>query len=250
MFGGHQSNKSINEYRYLKQYGKLWSVKRGRDGGAQWWPHPFTPITQNDKGVFPVCARDQNWQSWQDFSSYVLGRETESSLTTPAFIVSQFRKLAPRKKVNLLIGGNIASKGSFKGRIYDLYSMPEHWDKNKLERVEKVIDAGLEIKDRLSRALNKMFDKKTVGYDKNFVAGIKNTAMQHYISNAQQIVQQLLLDVDRKEARILRKEALAELKVEAKDVYQALMHKYQNDLPCLRRRKGEKILLAVNKVKT
>ncbi|OQK16124.1 hypothetical protein AU255_13545 [Methyloprofundus sedimenti] len=248
---GHQSNKSINEFRYLRYTGSYGSKKEGRDGGAQWWPHPFTPTTQNDKGVFPVCARDQNWQSWQDFSSYVLGRKTESSVTTPAFIVSQFRKLAPRKKVNLLIGGNIASKGSIKGRIYDLYSMPEHWDKDKLERIEKVIDTGLEIKDRLSRALNKIFAKKAVGYNTNFIVGIKNTAMQQYISNAQQIVQQLLLDIDRKEARILRKEALDQLQAEAKNIYQALMHKYQSDLPLFKALvKGEKILLEMSKLKT
>jgi CRISPR system Cascade subunit CasA len=125
--------------------------------------------------------------------------------------------------------------------------MPEHWDNDRLERVTKIIDAGLNVKDRLSQALNKIFG---AGYDKNFVSGIKNTAINQYISNAQNIIQQLLLDVDRKQARILRKEALEQLKTEAKTIYGALMRKYQNDLPLFKAlAKGERVLLAVDKVK-
>ena len=191
--------------------------------------------------------RDQNRQSWQNFSSYVLAQETDESLSTPAFIVCQYRKLATGGG-NLLIGGNIADQGSITGRVYDLYSMPERCDTDKLERATKVIDAGLNVKDRLSQALNKMFG---AGYDKNFVSGIKSTAMNQYISNAQNIVQQLLLDVDRKEARVLRKEALEQLKTEAKTIYHALMQKYQSDLPLFKAlAKGERVLMAVNKVKT
>ena len=163
--------------------------------------------------------RDQNRQSWQNFSSYVLAQETDESLSTPAFIVCQYRKLATGGG-NLLIGGNIADQGSITGRVYDLYSMPERCDTDKLERATKVIDAGLNVKDRLSQALNKMFG---AGYDKNFVSGIKSTAMNQYISNAQNIVQQLLLDLDLKEARVLRKEALEQLIKEAKTIYHALI---------------------------
>ncbi|NOQ13066.1 MAG: type I-E CRISPR-associated protein Cse1/CasA [Methyloprofundus sp.] len=243
---GHESSQSVQEFTRLKYKGSYGSTKKGRDGNANWWPHPFTPITTKEEGIFPVCARDQNWQSWQSFSSYVLAQETEKSLSTPAFVVHQYRKLATGGG-NLLIGGNIADQGSITGRIYDLYSMPEHWDNDKLERVTKVIDAGLYVKDRLSQAFNKMFG---AGYDKKFVSGIKITAMNQYISNAQNIVQQLLLDVDRKEARALRKEALEQLKIEAITIYRALMRKYQNDLPLFKAlSKGEKVLLAVNKVK-
>ncbi len=81
------------------------------------------------------------------------------------------------------------------------------------------------------------------GYDKNFVSGIKSTAMNQYISNAQNIVQQLLLDVD-------RKEALEQLKTEATTIYRILMRKYQSDLPFFKAlAKGERILVTVNKVK-
>ena len=237
---GYQAEKSIKDFLRLKYTGSYGSTKKGRDGSAGWWPHPYTPVTQKEEGTFPMCARDQHWHSWQNFSSYVLSQETKNGFSIPALIVSQ---KVVKGKVNLLIGGNIADQGSITGRVYDLYAMPEHWDSD-LDRVTQVIDAGLNVKDKLAQALNKMFG---AGYDKNFVAGIKNTAMQHYISNAQQIVQQLLLDVDRKEARILRKEALTKLKVEAKNIYQALMHKYQNDLPLFKALvKGEKKLLTLN----
>ncbi len=244
---GHHSEQSIKEFTRLKYTGCYGSTKKGRDGGAQWWPHPFTPTTKKEEGTFAVSARDQNWQSWQNFSSYIIAKETDKSLSSPAYIIEQYRKINAGGG-NLLIGGNIADQGSIIGRVYDLYSMPEHWDANKLERVENVIDAGLNVKDKLSQALNKMFG---AGYDKNFVAGIKGTAMNQYISNAQNIIQQLLLDVDRKEARVLRKAALEQLKTEAKIIYQDLMRKYQNDLPLFKAlAKGEKVLLAVNKVKT
>ncbi len=237
---GHKSSHSVKKFIRLKYTGSYGSTKKGRDGNAKWWPHPYTPTIKKEEGEFPVCARDQNWQSWQNFSSYVLSQETENSLSTPAFIVRQYRKLAAGGKVNLLIGGNIADQGSITGRIYDLYSMPEHWDEH-LERVTKVIDAGLSVKDSLSQALNKMIG---TGYDKKFVAGLKNTAINQYISNAQNIVQQLLLDVDRKEARELRKEALEQLKTEARAIYTELMRKYQSDIPLFKALvRGEKMLL-------
>jgi len=244
---GYESSQSIKEFTRLKYKGSYGSTKNGRDGQAKWWPHPFTPTTIKEEGTFPVCARDHHWQSWQNFLSYVAVKETDKSLSNPAFIIDQYRKLKTGGG-NLLIGGNIADQGSITGRVYDLYSMPEHWDTEKLERVEKVIDSGLQVKDKLSQALNKMFG---AGYDKNFVSGIKSTAMNQYISNAQKIIQQLLIDVDRTESRMLRKQALAELKTEAKTIYQALMRQYQNDLSLFKSlAKGERILMAVNKVKT
>jgi len=41
-----------------------------------------------------------------------------------------------------------------------------------------------------------------------------------YISNAQQIIQQILLDVGRKEASALRKQAIEQLKQESITIYQ------------------------------
>ncbi|MDC9729846.1 MAG: type I-E CRISPR-associated protein Cse1/CasA, partial [Methyloprofundus sp.] len=150
---GHKSSQSVKEFSRLKYKGSYGSIKKGRDANAKWWPHPFTPTTTKEEGTFAVCARDQNWQSWQNFASYIIGKETEKSLSTPAFIINQYRKLKTGGG-NLLIGGNIADQGSITGRIYDLYSMPEHWDTEKLARVEKVIDTGLQVKDKLSQALN------------------------------------------------------------------------------------------------
>lgn len=243
---GHQAEQSIKEFTRLKYQGSYGSTKKGRDGGAQWWTHPFTPTTKKEEGTFAVCARDQNWQSWQNFSSYIIAKETDKSLSSPAYIVDQYRKLKTGGG-NFLIGGNIADQASITGRIYDLYSMPESWGDENLRHVEMVINAGLTIKENLSQALNKIFG---AGYDKNFVSGIKNTAMNQYISNAQNIIQQLLLEVDRAEAKQLKKQALEQLKAEAKTIYQALMRKYQNDLPLFKAlAKGERVLLAVNKVK-
>jgi CRISPR system Cascade subunit CasA len=246
---GHGSNETVINFQRSSYDGDYGSTEKGREGKAQWWNHPYTPTILTEKGILPVCLRNQQWQSWQDFSSYVIGRDTNSGVIRPAYIIGQYAKI--RGSANILVGGNVTDskkQATITGRIYDLYSMPEHWDNDKLERVEKVIDAGLTIKDKLSQALNKIFG---AGYDKNFVAGIKSTAINQYISNAQNIIQQLLLDVDKKEARQLRKEALKQLKAEAKTIYQALMRKYQNDLPLFKAlAKGEKVLLAVNKVKT
>lgn len=242
---GHESSHSVREFLRLKYTGSYGSTKNGRDGGAQWWPHPYTPTIQKEDGVYPLCARDQHWQSWQEFSSCVVGKETEKSLTRPAFIVEQFHKMGG-SNVNLLVGGNIADQASITGRVYDLYSMPKNWD-TSLDRVTKVIDAGLDVKELLSKALNKMF---AAGYDKRFVSGIKDDAMYRYTSNAQQIVQQLLLDVNRKEAKELRKDALAQLKAEAKNVYGGIMRKYQYDLPLFKALvKGESVLMKASEVK-
>ncbi len=224
---GLHSKKSVTMFNREKYTGSYGSTKNGRDTGAGWWPHPYTPRTIKDDGTYAICARDQNWSSWQELGSYIVGKETDKAMVEPAFIIKQYQHMTNPKQTNLLIGGNIADQGSITGRIYDLYSMPSSLSK-QLSRVTQVVDAGLEQKERLSKALNKMFG---VGYDKNFVGGIKEHAMQRFTSNAQQIIQTTLLDVERKEATQLRKEAVEALKQEAERIYQNVQRKYQHDLP-------------------
>ena len=250
---GHSSIKTVINFQRSSYDGDYGSTEKGREGNAQWWNHPYTPTILTEKGIFPVCLRNQQWQSWQDFSAYIIGKETNSGSIRPAFIIRQYAKICGN--ANILVGGNVTDskkQATITGRIYDLYSMPEHWDNKKLKRVTNVIDSGLKVKEVLSKALNKIFAtnyaKSTSG--KIFISGIKNDAMNQYISNAQNIVQQLLLDVDRKEARILRKEALEQLKTEATTIYRTLMRKYQSDLPLFKAlAKGERILMSVNRVK-
>ncbi len=236
---GQQSDKTVTTFRRLKYGGSYGSTKSGRDAHAGWWLHPYTPRTLREDGTYPVCARDQHWQSWQELTSYVVGTETNKAAVKPAYIVNQFCEIGIAGHRNLLIGGNIADQGSVIGRIYDLYSMPASLAKN-LSKVTKVIEEGLAEKDKLSKALNKIFG---IGYDKNFVAGIKESAIQRYTSNAQQIIQQILLDVDRKEAAQLRSDATKQLHKEAKRVFTDVQQKYQYDLPLFKALvKGELVL--------
>ena len=223
---GHQTNKVAKTFQRVKYTGAYGSTKKGRDNGAGWWLHPYTPRTEKEDGTYAVCARDQNWQSWQELSSYIVGKETDKATVKPAFIINQFQNALSEGKANILIGGNIADQGSIIGRVYDLYSMPTSLSKNN-RRISQVIDAGLQQKDKLSIAFNKLFG---IGYDKKFVGGIKEQAMQRFTANAQQIIQQILLDVDRKEATQLRKDAIKALNTEAKVIFKSVQRKYQHDL--------------------
>jgi CRISPR system Cascade subunit CasA len=224
---GNHSELSVTTFNREKYKGSYGSTKNGRDSGAGWWPHPYTPRTIKEEGAFAVCARDQNWQSWQELGSYIVGKETDKAMVEPAYIIKQFQQLKNPAQANLLIGGNIADQGSITGRVYDLYSMPSSLSKH-LSKITQVIDSGLMQKERLSQAFNKMFG---VGYDKNFVGGIKSEAMARFTSNAQQIIQRTLLDVERKEASKLRKSASEDLKYEAKRIFIGVQRKYQHDLP-------------------
>jgi len=224
---GCYSDTSVTTFVREKYTGSYGSTKTGRDKGAGWWLHPYTPISVREDGIFPVGARDQNWQSWQELSHYVVSTETNKGTVEPAYIVKQHRELASTGKTHLLVGGNIADQGSVIGRVYDLYSMPSSL-KKQLSKVTQVVDAGLKQKDKLSLALNKLFG---IGYDKNFVAEIKSNAANRFVSNAQQIVQQTLLDVDNKEASTLRRSAAGLLNQEAKKIYSEVQRKYQHDLP-------------------
>lgn len=237
---GNTADQSVTTFQRVKFNGAYGSTKKGRDNGAGWWLHPYTPRNIKDDGVYAMCARDQHWQSWQELTAFVIGKETDKTTTKPAFIVNQFQnKLEVDDSLNLLVGGNIADQGSIAGRVYDLYSMPSSLSKNN-SRISLVINAGLVQKEKLSLAFNKIFG---VGYDKNFVGGIKNQAMQKFTSNAQQIIQQILLDVDRKEAAVLRKEAIEALNKEAKSIFKSVQRKYQHDLPLFKALvKGEFVL--------
>jgi len=236
---GQDSAQSVTKFTREKYQGSYGSTKTGRDAGAGWWLHPFTPRSIREEGTYPICARDQNWQSWQELSSYIVGKETNKATEEPAYIVRQYQEMANPRRTSLLVGGNIADQGSVTGRVYDLYSMPSSLSRQHI-KVTQVIDVGLDKKEHLSQALNKMFG---IGYDKNFVAGIKEQAMNRFIANSQQIIQNLLLDVDRKEAAILRRSALDELRNEAKRIYQAVQRKYQHDLPLFKALvKGEYLL--------
>ena len=96
------------------------------------------------------------------------------------------------------------------------------------------------------QALNKLFG---VGYDKSFVIGIKQQTLDQYTANAHSIIQKLLVDVNRSEAKILRQKALTSLQKEALSLYRQLMRKYQNELPIFKALvKGERILARATKV--
>jgi CRISPR system Cascade subunit CasA len=236
---GSQSVQSVTTFNREKYKGHYGSTKSGRDAGAGWWPHPYTPRNIKEDGVYAVCARDQNWQSWQELSSYIVGKDTDKATVVPAYIIKQFQHMKNPRQTNLLIGGNIADQGSIIGRVYDLYCMPSSLN-NHLSKITQVIDSGLEHKERLSHAFNKMFG---VGYDKNFVGGIKGEAMSRFTANAQQIIQRTLLDVERKEATELRKAAVVDLKQEAKRIFMGVQRKYQHDLPLFKALvKGEVVL--------
>ncbi|AZG36904.1 type I-E CRISPR-associated protein Cse1/CasA [Shewanella psychromarinicola] len=240
---GNKTEQVVRVFQRVKFTGAYGSTKNGRDNGAGWWLHPYTPRTEKEDGTYAVCARDQNWQSWQELTSYIVGKETDKATVKPAFVFNQFQNELAQGKANILIGGNIADQGSITGRVYDLYSMPASLSKNN-RRISQVIDVGLEQKDKLSQSFNKMFG---VGYDKNFVGGIKEQAMQRFTSNAQQIIQQILLDVDRKEAAQLRKDAATALNSEAKAVFKSVQRKYQHDLPLFKALvKGEYVLYKAN----
>jgi len=236
---GSESAQSVTTFNREKYKGHYGSTKNGRDNGAGWWPHPFTPRSIKEDGVYAVCARDQHWQSWQELGSYIVGKETDRATVVPAYIIRQFKEVKYQRQTNLLIGGNIADQGSVIGRVYDLYCMPSTLN-NHLAKITQVIDSGLDQKEKLSHAFNKMFG---VGYDKNFVGGIKDEAMSRFIANAQQIIQRTLLDVERKEASELRKAAVLDLKAEAKRIFVGVQRKYQHDLPLFKALvKGEVVL--------
>lgn len=242
---GSFSNQIVNSFDRVRFTGSYGSKKSGREAGAGWWLHPYTPISIKDDGIYPVCARDQYWQSWQELTSFVIGKETEKATMVKAFIVTQFSELNSNDSSNLLVGGNIANQASIVGRVYDLYHMPSSLNKH-VGRLSDVINEGITQKDNLSKAFKFLFDKK-VGYDKNFVGGIKEQAMHRFTANAQQIIQQILLDVDRKEAAQLRRDAMTALNKEAKDIFREVQRKYQHDLPLFKALvKGEIILAATH----
>jgi len=239
---GNQSNQTVTHFERVKYTGSYGSTKKGRDAGAGWWLHPYTPVKIKEDGIYAVCAHDQNWQSWQQLAAFIIGKETKKATLSEAYIVSQFLKLSDNEPVNLLVGGNITSQASITGRVYDLYSMPSSLAKNN-RQLSLVVDAGLEQKEKLSNAFRFLFSKKDVGYTPNFISGIKDQAMQRFTGNAQQIIQQILLDVDRKEAAQLRKDAVTALKYEAKAIFKSVQRKYQHDLPLFKALvKGEYIL--------
>ena len=233
------SDQLVDSFERIRYTGSYGSKKSGRDAGAGWWLHPYTPITVKDDGIYALCARDQYWQSWQELTSFVVGKDTEKSTVVKAFVISQFLKMDSGNNANLLVGGNIANQASIVGRVYDLYSMPASLNKH-VGRLSSVINEGVIQKDKLSVAFNKLFG---IGYDKNFVGGIKEQAMQRFTANAQQIIQQILLDVDRKEAAQLRRDAMEALNREAKNIFKSVQRKYQHDLPLFKALvKGEVVL--------
>ena len=86
---GHPADASVTQFRRDKYKGHYGSTKNGRDGGAGWWPHPYTPFVIKEDGSYPVCARDQNWQSWENLTACVVGKSVDKATNVPAYVVSQ-----------------------------------------------------------------------------------------------------------------------------------------------------------------
>jgi len=241
---GQTSDISITDFTRLKYLGHYGSTKNGRDGGAQWWPHPYTPTIKTTEGTFQVSPKGDGWQSWQGLASYIVSRQIDEKKAVPAPVIQQYTAMR-KGHAYLLVGGNIADQGSVVGRIYELYAMPQHWD-DRMDRVTKLIDAGIDVKHILVQALNKLYG---IGYDKKFVNGIKQQVVDQYMANAQFIIQDLLVDVDRKELSNMRQQAFTRLQTQALKIYRQLMRKYQNQLPTFKAlAKGERILARISKV--
>lgn len=236
---GHAADQSVSHFSRLKYLGKYGSTKSGRDEGAGIWPHPYTPVQRRETGDFFVSPQGEHWRSWEHFGGFVIGKELEKSSYVPAPIIDQYRKLSIPKAVRVLVGGNIADQGSITGRIYDLYSVPKNWNEN-LDRVTIVIDAGVQVKVALTQAINKIY---ATTYDPNLKKGIRDQAVNQFVSQAQQIIQSILVDADFGERKRLRKRAIAELKSVAINIYNDLMRKHENDLPLFTAlAKGQKII--------
>lgn len=233
---GHHSDRIASTFQRLKYAGSYGATKKGRDTGAGWWLHPYTPRNIKEDGVYAVCARGQSWQSWQELTAYIVGSQSNKVEVKPAYISVQFQNNLSAQKMNLLIGGNITDQGSVTGRVYDLFAMPSQLATNH-QRVTQVITAGIEQQNKLSTSFNKLFGIE------NFASGIKEQAMQCFTANAQQIIQQILLDVDNKKPEQLKQETITLLNVEAKTIFKSVQRKYQHDLPMFKALvKGEHLL--------
>jgi CRISPR system Cascade subunit CasA len=222
---GIESPRKVTKYNYQKFQGRYGSTKAGRDNGAGWWPHPYTPTNTSENGLFPVTATDESWQSWEHFSNYVVKTQLEKKLLEPAYIVGQYMKLDTGSPCALLVGGNITSQASIVGRIYDLYSMPAMVTKN-LSKITKVIDEGIKIRDALSTALS----RKPEGLDKSFFKPIRTDIMFKFTSTSQQLIQEVLQNVGRKESTELRLDASNKMKKLAYSLFADVMRRYGHDM--------------------
>lgn len=239
---GQHSETNIKHFGKRNYKGSYGSTDTGRKGKAGLWPHPFTPVSRTDDVDVPISAEGPNWHSWEHLSSYVIGKEMDKKFIIQAPIVSQYRDLGLKEKTSLLVGGNIADQASITGRIYDLYSFPSSWNEN-LDRVTTLIEHGLEVKDIFKRSLDKISDSKL---DKNLLGGIKQRAVNEFVANTQNIIQATLMDVNKKEAAELRKDAKKKIHSTAKTLFENLLDKYKNDHQLLKALlKGQKILLSI-----
>ncbi|MDO6422770.1 type I-E CRISPR-associated protein Cse1/CasA [Saccharophagus degradans] len=240
---GHTSDKTVKEFGRIKYQGKYASTKAGRDSNAGLWPHPYTPTVRRETGEYFESPQGANWQSWENLGGYVVGKELEKSKSIPAPILDQSRQLNIPKNINILVGGNIADQGSIVGRVYDLYSVPQNWNAS-LERVTLVIDSGLEVKEILKKALNKIH---ATTYDKALLNGIRDQVIGMYVSQAQQIVQSLLVESGVSERKQLRQRAITALKQKAQTIYSDLIRRHQHDIPIFEALiKGQKILNTIS----
>lgn len=245
---GSITNRFIKRFRHKKFEGKYGATSVGRELGAGWWMNPYTPSQMLENGIIGVRARDQHWQSWEDFLSLVIKKETNDR-HIPAPILTQFtNEVLSAEPVHCIVGGNILKRNqeaTVVGRVYDLYPLPSSLSKN-LAKVNDVVKSGLEIKDRLKRALNKLFGAEKYKKSKQteeYIKRIRDTGVQQFCINAQNIIQNILVDVDKRDAHYLRHSAQKRLNQEAKKIYSEVQRKYQHDLPLFKALiKGEYIL--------
>jgi len=243
---GQKTPLIVNKFNHFKYKGNYGSTSEARELGAGWWFSPYTATVRLENGFVGLRARNQYWQSWEDLSAMVVQLEVDNNNISPAPIISQYRDTGVSKKpFNFLVGGNILkpkNEASIVGRIYDLYSMPSSLNKQH-SRVTQIVNVGLEQKKLLEKALYIASKDDGVKLKKNIILAITKDAIRSFSSNAQQIIQRTLLDVERKEATELRKLAVIELNQEAKRIFATVQRKYQYDLPLFKALvKGEVVL--------
>lgn len=174
------------------------------------WPHPYSPRQLNilkkdkkgkEKPDETIVSFRTSEPAWTQFSEllYQRDRTDKKEGYIPAAVVTQYNALYSSEPLHLVIGGYRNKQAAILQRRHELYSLPAGWNDNFRDRINEIIEIGLEAEEILSKkVLFPAFKSKKKG-ERSLKLAIDSKASTSYFHLTEPVIHGMLRKTSLKE---------------------------------------------------
>jgi CRISPR system Cascade subunit CasA len=194
------------------------------------WIHPHSPMYLKDKD-FQYLKFSSKKPMWEQFTGFFGKKDNKSDI--PALVVTQMKKVFPRKPIVLAAGGYILGDSTEKieGRRHELFQFEEGWEGGLADMNTILEEVVLKIPDSLGTAIYAFWktvhkDKEDKNHKKKYQKLVKHVK-DEFFRRSESEIHQHLEDVDWNEIDALKQTLFDYLSRLARDLYDEVTKLYE-----------------------